>query len=910
VLEYERTARGDRPFTTLAGEWRDLLFPRLTDDAKFADAYAQTITFALLLARNAGVAFEGRDLPAIGRQLGKQYAVIGRALAVLSDPAAVDSLLVIETMRRVIGVVDWDLAGAATPDAHATLYETFLREYDPVLRRQSGSYYTPDRLARSMVRFTDEILREKLNRPWGYANDDVIVVDPAMGSGTFLVEIVDLVAERIAAHQGEGARAQRLRDLFRHRLIGFERQVAPYAVAEMRLHHALKTQYDTDVPEHEMRFLADTFEDPDKQEFTFGRMYAELSRQREGASRVKRDIPVMAVIGNPPYLDRAHQRDPAPWIEARREKGKPVNTAHRPSLDEFRHYGRRDFKLSTTWVFYWRWAIWKAFEAHPGHSAGVVAFITPSSYLTGAAFGPMRAYLRRVADEAWIIDVSPERHQPPVPTRIFPDVQQPLCIAVFARSGSGSSDTAAHVHYRAVTGTREEKLHALEQLRLHDPAWQDCPDGDDAPFRPAAHPGWSGYPLLGELLPWQSPGLKANRTWVIAPDPEILQHRWEILVGSSQSERDDLLKTTDRLTADSIVPPLPGHPQPPGTLRTEASRSPHIVPYAYRSFDRQYLILDTRVIDRPRPDLWNTEGPGQVFISEPHTNVIDDGPGLTFTATVPDMDCFQGHHGGRVLPLYRDAAGTSPNIAPGLLDQLSQFLARSVDAKDLLAYIGAVVAHADYTRLFATELTVPGVRVPLSADSNIWDRAIMLGRRVISLHTAATRYPAPAPYQLADPQPAPGGGPKIIRAIPYADGHMPDSVRYDEQSQTLCIGSTGEVTPVPGAVWRYRVGGMRVVDKWIGYRLKNPRGRPPSSPLDTVNVTNWTRALNDDLLSLLHTLGQLVQLEPAQGALLNDVLSNPMIDVGQLRRAGVFPVPESALRPPRHAHPGGRLALR
>lgn len=274
------------------------------------------------------------------------------------------------------------------------------------------------------------------------------------------------------------------------------------------------------------------------------------------------------------------------------------------------------------------------------------------------------------------------------------------------------------------------------------------------------------------------------------------------------------------------------------------------------------------------------------------------------------MDCFQGHHGGRVLPLYRDAAGTSPNIAPGLLDQLSQFLARSVDAQDLLAYIGAVVAHADYTRLFAAELTVPGVRVPLSADSNIWDRAIMLGRRVISLHTAATRYPALAPYQLADPQPAPGGGPQIIRAIPYADGHMPDSVRYDEQTQTLCIGSTGEIKPVPGAVWRYRVGGMRVVDKWIGYRLKNPRGRPPSSPPDTVNVTNWTRALNDDLLGLLHTLGQLVQLEPAQGALLNDVLSNPMIDVGQLRRAGVFPVPESALRPPRHAQPGGRLALR
>ena len=84
---------------------------------------------------------------------------------------------------------------------------------------------------------------------------------------------------------------------------------------------------------------------------------------------------------------------------------------------------RRDYKLAATWVFYWRWAIWKAFEAHPDHPAGIVAFITPSSYLTGAAFARMRSYLRRIADEAWIIDVSPEGHQPKVQTWIFPGVR-------------------------------------------------------------------------------------------------------------------------------------------------------------------------------------------------------------------------------------------------------------------------------------------------------------------------------------------------------------------------------------------------------------------------------------------------------------------------------------------------------
>jgi Type ISP C-terminal specificity domain/N-6 DNA Methylase len=894
VLDYERTASDGRPFTTLAQEWRDLMFPRMTEDARFADAYAQTITFALLLARNAGIAFEGRDLPAIGRQLGKQYALIGRALAILSDPAAADSLLVIETLRRVIGVVDWDQLDAASAEAHATLYETFLQEYDSGLRRLSGSYYTPDRLARSMVRFTDEVLREKLDRSWGYANDDVIVVDPAMGTGTFLIEVVDVAAETIAAHQGEGARAQRLRDLFRRRLIGFERQVTPYAIAEMRLHEALKTQYDVDVPEQEMRFLADTFEDPDKQELAFGSMYDELKRQREGANRVKRDVPVMAVIGNPPYLDRAHKRDPAPWIEDRREEGKPTDIAHRPSLDEFRRHDRLDYKLAATWVFYWRWAVWKAFEAHPEHSTGVVALITPSSYLTGAAFAKMRAYLRRVADEAWIIDLSPEGHQPPVPTRLFPGVQQPLCIAVFARYGRDDVSASARVHYRAVAGTCEEKLRALDHLRLADPQWLEGLTEDEDPFMPAGTTDWPHFPSLADIFPWQSSGVKANRTWVIAPDPDVLQHRWDMLTRSSPGQRDTLLKTTRDRTADSLVMPIPGHPQPPRTLRRDASRHPHIVPYAYRSFDRQYLILDTRVIDFPRVDLWNTEGPCQVFINEPHTSVINDGPGLTFAATVPDMHYFQGHHGGRVLPLYRDTSGTIPNIAPGLLRHLQQSLHHEVNAEDLLAYIAAIVAHPGYTRRFREELTIPGIRIPLSAEHQIWNQAISLGRRVIFLHTFATRYPDSTSHHLTAPRPPEYDSPQIVHPIPYTTKEMPEIVHYNEQTKTLYIGRTGQITPVSAAVWGYSVGGMRVVDKWIGYRLKNPRGRGASSPLDDFHVKNWTRFFNDDLLDLLHILGWLVLLEPAQDNLLNEVCNNPTIDVPQLREGGVLPIPASA----------------
>jgi hypothetical protein len=907
VLEHERSVQGDRPFTILADEWRRILFPRMTEPTDFADSYAQTITFALLLARDAGVSFEGRDLPGIGRQLGKQHALIGRALSLLSDPASADNLLVIETLRRVIGAVDWDHI-EKVGDAHSLLYEFFLEEYDPQLKRRSGSYYTPDRLAGAMVRFSEEIIRAKLGRSEGYAAKDVIVVDPAMGTGTFLVEIVKAIARTVAAEQGDGAMEQRLRDLVQKRLIGFERQVTPYAVAELRLHDLLR-EFDVDVPPEEMRFLADTFDDPDKQELEFGRMYAELQRSREGANRVKREVPVMAIIGNPPYLDRAHTRDPAPWIEDRRDRSKPVDIATRPSLDEFRQRGRLDYKLAATWVFFWRWALWKAFEAHPRDPAGLVAFITPSSYLTGAAFAGMRSYLRRLADEGWVIDLSPEGHQPPVPTRLFPKVQQPLAIAVFIRRRAPAPNTPARIHYCKVNGTMEEKLQALEALSLDSPAWTECPDDWTAEFRPASGDAWNSHPTLADLMPWQAPGTKAKRTWVIAPSTDVLETRWSVVTGSRPQERGDLMKVTRDRTPDKLPGPIPGAPHPGAPLRNEKGGTPHIVPYSYRSFDRQYIILDPRVVDFPSPDLWQVFSEKQVYVSEQHSNVLREGPGLTFAPFVPDMDHFQGHHGGRVLPLYRDTQETV-NVAPGLPDHLSGLFKKLVTGEDVLAYIAGVVGHPGYTRRFRDSLINPGIRVPLTRDAALWDRAVDLGRRVVWLHARGLRF---ADESSGRPRSAPrlpaADSPRIVHRIPYAAEEMPETVRHDADTGTLLIGSGGRVAPVPAEVWAYSVGGTRVVNKWVGYRLRNPRRRKPASRLDLINARNWSREFNDDLLDLLHVLGLLVRLEPDQEAVLDGVCSGPLVTMDDLNAKGVLPVPAVVRGPIRPSGQGGQTVM-
>lgn len=231
----------------LAADWRDLLFPDL-DDAGFADAYAQTVTFALLLARIDGIVFDETPLHEIARLLGKKHSLMGRALAVLTDNDAAYELRMIDTLSRVIGCVDWSTIDSGRGDIHADLYERFLSTYDPTLRRRSGSFYTPQPVAGAVVDLVDEILRDRFDRSWGFAAHDVTVVDPAMGTGTFLVEVLRAVSATIDAKQGAGARGPRLRQFFQQRLVGFEIQAAPYAVTELRLHQAMKTQFHTELP--------------------------------------------------------------------------------------------------------------------------------------------------------------------------------------------------------------------------------------------------------------------------------------------------------------------------------------------------------------------------------------------------------------------------------------------------------------------------------------------------------------------------------------------------------------------------------------------------------------------------------------------------------------------------------------
>ncbi len=889
AIEAQRVRRGadeqDQPFHGLAREWRQLLFPE-ADDATFANGYAQAVTFALLLAKAEGVELTENPVD-VGRALGQSHhGLLGRALELLTRDVADEFRVTINLLVRVIGAVNWgrvtncqQRSRLPRNDPYLHLYEHFLAEYDPEWRKLSGSYYTPLDVVTAMVGLSEQVLRDVLGKPAGFTDSDVTTVDPAAGTGTFINAILERVAETVRTNEGEGAVAGALTDLAA-RLIGFELQMGPYAVAEMRTSAALKAVGATPPRDGLRLFVTNTLDNPYVEVEQIPNFAQPIAVSRRQANRVKGAAPVTVVIGNPPYAENAAHL--GHWVE----NGNPAAAEPAPML-AFRTAGDGRYvqNIKNLYVYFWRWATWKVFDNPPNedaHRAGVVCFISTSGYLVGPGFRGMREYLRRTCSAGWVIDLTPEGQTPDVPTRVFPGVRQPLAIGIFVRSDQPGTGTPAAIKYRAVTGRQQDKFDALNAMTLTDDEWRPARTGWQAPFTAASAGGWDGFPSMSDLFVWTTPGIAANRTWVIAPGEDILTKRWQVLIAENDLGRKrTLFKESRDATLDKTKSPLAGIGTEQSTrtpLARETKLLPAVVRVGYRSFDRQYAIADARVWHAPRPPLWAARTEQQIFTFEQHAHPFSTGPGLVFSALIPDMDYFKGSEGGRVLPLLHP--GGRPNLAPGLLDALSALvgtdLGGRVTAHDLLAYIAAVVAHPAFTRRFADDLVTPGVRAPITAEPALFEHGVRLGRSVLWLHTYGAQYADEHAGRRQNDIRYPVGDPRRIgNTMAMTTMPTPAGPTYDEAARTVSVG-TGAWAPVEPTVLAYEVGGKNVVKSWLHYREAEPGGRR-SSPLDDINVVAWPNKWTSELTDLLHVLTRLIEVEPEQADLLDRVLAGPLL---------------------------------
>lgn len=209
-------------------------------------------------------------------------------------------------------------------------------------------------------------------------------------------------------------------------------------------------------------------------------------------------------------------------------------------------------------------------------------------------------------------------------------------------------------------------------------------------------------------------------------------------------------------------------------------------------------------------------------------------------------------------------------------------------AADAVAYVAALLAHPAFTAKFRDDLVRPGLRVPVTADANLFDAAVALGREVVWLHCYGERFcdagagrPKGPPRMAENAPTIPADG-----AIPGAPEPLPQTMDYDPATQRLKIGK-GYVANVTPAMRAYEISGKNVLDQWFGYRRRD-RSKPvigdrrPPSPLERIQPESWPAEYTEDLLNLLHVLGRLVALEPRQAELMERIVAGPLLDGGAL----------------------------
>ena len=527
----EQLAAGSAALTGLAKGWRKMLFPEATD-AQFADGYAQAVTFGLLVARAREIRL-GDGLDRVAKQLGATSSLIGAALRIVTQEVENETTLKtsLVTLTRVLDVVQWQAISKGDPDAWLYFYEDFLEVYDNSLRKLTGSYYTPPQVVAAMVRLTDDVLRSpaRFGLARGLASSDVTLADPAVGTGTFILGALRRIAAAVSENEGEGAVPGAVNAAL-ERLIAFEMQLGPFAVAQLRILAEVRELARGASTVAPRMFVTDTLGNPYVEEEWLPNAFATISESRRKANEIKKNEPITVVLGNPPYKEKA--KGLGGWVEAE------LLSQWIPPREW--DLGTHAKHLRNLYVYFWRWATWKVFDHDPNADTGVVCFITVAGLLNGPGFEKMRQYLRQKSNEIWVIDCSPERHQPDVPTRIFQGVQQPVCIVLVSRVERDDA-APAQVHFRSLPeGKREEKFAALAELAIDDGKWVECPEDWRAPFLPAATGAWAMFPALEDFFIYNGSGVMPGRTWVIAPDADTLKRRWSKLTHSPKDQQEAL----------------------------------------------------------------------------------------------------------------------------------------------------------------------------------------------------------------------------------------------------------------------------------------------------------------------------------------------------------------------------------
>lgn len=823
--------------------WRGLLSAEFTEDA-FADNFAQTAMAGLLLARGLTTEETTFGLSVAADALNNaDHAVLAEVLEHISKAARSDNVLDVHLSSIVDAVTAVDVTKPSNDDWWVEFFEAFIREYDRQLQQDRGVFYTPKEIVDYQIRSADWLLRNHLGKPDGFADEKVTTLDPACGTGTYLLRLIDYVSEQTRQQRGEGAVTESTQRTIDN-AHGFEVMVAPYTISRMRL--AAKSRALGANPAPNQVNLTDTLSAPSAQQSLIQFVNQAITEEQARANQVKDPATrVTVVLGNPPYDRDQSQAGSKPSVPVadrfggiiRHGDGKQpplINTFKKQTTPAGRRQFHACYELAT---YFWRWAVWKVCEqVHPGATSpggpGVVSFITPSAWLRSEPWSGMRHHLRQKFDHVWVVDLGGDhRSARDDGENVFP-IRTPVCVTVAVRDGTERPEPAT-VRYRKLFGSRSDKLEALSELSLHDDGWDTADTADTAWFVASAAGGlsaaYTGAASIDEVLTWCSPGVQYNRSWPIAVTDDVLTRRWEQLASAPPTTKTELFKETrDRnLTKDKIPSPLHRHtPPPPRKLSDLKSGDAHLTPvrYGHRPFDIRKAIPDHRLGDMMRPKLWECHSDNQAYlVTAALTEPAGQGPTAVVFTDIPDK---HSHHGrvGTVFPLWRDTAATDANTDPVTVNTLSDRYEQPVTGEDIWYYCAGFLGTDAHQRVFGDAMShtiKPHVPFPQSHD----DFAVVvdIGHRLVEISRRIR---------------LDWSGVKCTIEVDSTQLPLFKDRCYNASEETLEFGG-GVFTGVTPEIWEHQVSGYKTLRRWIKSRSANPGGRR-TSPLDEITPMQWS----------------------------------------------------------------------
>ena len=812
----------------------------------------------------------------------------------LSDPGHLRPLDLVE-------VLDWTAAALNRVDRDAFFgkfnegeavpyfYEPFLEAFDPDLRKQLGVWYTPVEVVRYMVARVDRALKDDLGIADGLAGENVYVLDPCCGTGSYLAEVLRRIAANLEG-RGSGALAgAQVKRAAMERVFGFEIMPAPFVVSHLQVGltmQSLDAPLAEDGTERASVFLTNALTgwEPTAQKPL---PFPELEEERDRADQVKQDKPVLVILGNPPYNGFAGMA-----VDEEHELSEAYRTAKRVRRPEGQG-------LNDLYVRFFRMAERRIAEKT---GRGVVCFISNYSWLDGLSFTGMRERFLEAFDSVRIDNLNGDKYKTgkttpdgrPDPS-IFSTSEDPVGIqvgtAITTLVRKADHTPARAVGFRSLWGqAKPEELTATAEAEpdvLYDSFEPNLALG--LPFaRMAVGDGWQDWPALPDLFPTSFPGVKTSRdSFLVDIDLDRLKARVTDYFNADLSHEEIARRYPPVMNATAR---FPAHTVRDALLKRGGPTETGFVRYAYRPFDSRWLYweADTKMLDEKRSEYKPHVFEGNLWLVLQNKARPDLSPPLV----ISDFgDLNQMNSGIHCVPACLRASGlgldsNGSQCSPNLSLPAQRYLERlGMGVEDLFHHVLAVLHNPAYQKANADALRAEGPRIPLpgwpggeaAGAGDALAASAARGRALAALLDSDTPVPgiteAPLrPEIAAIAVPSTADGRNMTGddfAVTASWGHfgqgdvvMPGQGRVVERPYTsderaslgeaagtarnttfdVYLNSRAYWRNIPAAVWNYKLGGYQVLKKWLSYRESKVLGRS-LLPEEVQHFTDTTRRI-------------------------------------------------------------------